>query len=223
MSDFDRTHEPMAVVMTLNDLPECSVSLAQAHAQWAWCARRVFAPAGVPLQFKPVDFSELLSAPKMWLRLDFSGQAFGVALSPAWAAALVIADGWSLDSLDDASLDAWCRVRWASAFPAGLTLLQAGFSATAAGLDALSAWPLKQAWQAIHVDSQERSGHEIQLCAPADFPLQAMAQLVSACAQSVQPSPMAGVYLDLPLVAARWTSDAADVVDLAVGDLLLVG
>jgi hypothetical protein len=219
----DPTFAAAAVTMTLADLPECPVSPAQAHAQWAWCARRVFAPAGVPLQFLPQDQAGLRAAPWIWLRLNFAGQEFGLALSEAWAAALVLADGWALEGLDDASLDAWCRVRWAANFPQGLMLLQAGFSAAAAGLDALSSWPWHQAWRGVHVASQEDSGHEVQLWAPADFPAQAAAQLVSGCAQSVLASPLAGLHLDLPLVAARWTADAADVVDLAVGDLLLVG
>jgi hypothetical protein len=223
MQVFDQNNAALAVPMSLQDLAELPISLAQANAQWAWCSRHVFTPAGLPVQFKPLADDSAMVQPVFWLRLNFAGQDFGLALPQAWAASLFLMDGWTQDGMDDASLDAWCRVRWASAFPAGLLLLQAGFSADGAGFPSLDTWPITQSWQGLHLDSQERSGHDIQLWAPVDFPLQSAAKLVGACAQTVQASPMAHVHLNLPLIAARWTADATDVIDLAVGDLLVLG
>jgi hypothetical protein len=58
---------------------------------------------------------------------------------------------------------------------------------------------------------------------PDHFPVKALAELVGQQAKAVVPSPLSGLPITLPMIAARWCMNAEDLMDLVVGDLLLIG
>jgi hypothetical protein len=218
------TNEPSSLVqaLSLDDLPVYGMHSAQNNAALAWCSRRHFSVGGVDLQFEPVAQVIFPESAALWMQLDFAGTSCVLALSPEWASALIQNDGWTLDSLDDLSLDMWCRVRWAPLFPSGLLLTQSSFkieSLASITLDGM----VQSSWVGRHVSSRELSGHMIHLWTPEHFPVTALAELVGAKAKTILSSPLLNLPITLPIVAARWCVDADDLIDLAVGDLLLVG
>jgi hypothetical protein len=208
--------------LTLDDLPLCKLNSLQNNAMLTWCSRRIFSIGGVDLQFEPAFDVNSLAPATVWMQLDFAGSACVLALSAAWAAALIQQDGWTLDAMDDLSLDMWCRVRWAPHFPSGLILAQSGFKVESLGPMALEGMT-QLAWIGRHASSQELSGHELHLWTPENFPVKALAELVGQQAKAVLPSPLSGLPITLPMIAARWCMDAEDLMDLVVGDLLLIG
>lgn len=208
--------------LTLADLPVLELHPALSNAHLLWCSRRHFSVGGVDLQFEPVADVTPLAPVAIWMQLDFAGAPCVLGLSAAWASALIQSDGWTLESLDDASLDLWCQTRWARQFPAGLLLTQSCFKRESLGLPVGEAMN-RSAWIGRHVSSREISGHQLQLWTPDSFPVMALAELVGLKAKAVLPSPLSSLPITLPMVAARWSVDAQDLVDLAVGDLLLVG
>ena len=146
--------------LTLDDLPLCKLNSSQNNAMLTWCSRRIFSIGGVDLQFEPVFEVNSLAPATIWMQLDFAGSACVLALSAAWAAALIQQDGWTVDAMDDLSLDMWCRVRWAPHFPSGLILTQSGFKVESLGPMALEgmtqlAWIGRQAPVVVQAETVE--------------------------------------------------------------------
>jgi len=208
--------------LSIDDLPVEVMGSAKNNAIQAWCSRRLFSVGGIELQVEPVADVKSPVPASIWMQLDFAGAACVIALSKAWTSALIQNDGWTLDSLDDLSLEMWCRVRWVPLFPPGLSLIQAGFNRESLGAIPLESMS-QSTWCGRHASSRESSGHIIDLWTPEDFPVTALAELVGTRAKTILPSPLAKLPITLPLVAANWCVDAEDLIDLAVGDLLLVG
>lgn len=171
-----------------------------------------------------VDFMHAAAwEPAVWLWLEWAGVPLLAGVSPAWADALArTLAGAAVDQLGDASLDLLCQLKLASRLPAGLTLRQAARSRQALddgpdGLDCLGVWAAR------HLDTGEPSGHAVQVWAGEGFALQALLGAFVPLSVARQPSPLAAMPLALPLVAARWQVAADQLLDLAVGDVLILG
>jgi hypothetical protein len=166
---------------------------------------------------------DLAWRPAAWLWLEWAGVPLLAGVSPAWADALSLTlAGAAIDQLGDASLDLVGQLKLAPRLPAGLTLRQAartrqGLDDGPDGLDSLGVWVAR------HVDTGEPSGHAVQLWAGSGFALQALLGAFVPLSTARQPSPLADLPLALPLVAARWHVAADQLLDLAVGDVLILG
>jgi hypothetical protein len=106
-------------------------------------------------------------------------------------------------------------------WPGGLVLRQATvafetLTGVPEGLQALGTWVGR------HQHTGEPSGHEVTLWAAPDFPLAALLDACAAWASARLPSPLEGLPIEMPLVAARWSIEAGQLADLAVGDVLLL-
>lgn len=161
--------------------------------------------------------------PAVWLWLEWSGVPLLAGVSTAWAGAMAqTLAGAGIDQLSDAGVDLLCQIKLAPRLPAGLMLRQAARARQALddGLDGLE---LLGVWAARHLGTDEASGHAVQLWAGAGFALQSFLSAFAPLSSGRQASPLAGVPMTLPLVAARWHVDADQLLDLAVGDVLILG
>jgi len=196
------------------------------NADLALLAPLVFDVGGAPVRFGWVpcvdsDLASLESA--AWLWLTWSGMPLLVAASPALADAVTqsVAD-LGMDQLGDTGIDLFAQLMLAPNLPPGLTLRQAALARERLaelpqGLEPLGVW------QGRHRDSGEPSGHRLLLWAGPGFPLAALLGAVAGlAAQRLRPA-LASLPLALPLVAARWQVGADQLLDLAVGDVLILG
>jgi hypothetical protein len=147
--------------------------------------------------------------------------------SAAWAGALAQAEGVALAQLGPETLDLLCQLRLAPRLPTGLTLRQAAFERLALAAEAAEAaegpgLALAGQWVGRHLATGEASGHALQLWAPPGFALQALLQTLEPLVSDTLASPLAQLPIALPLVAARWQLPAAELIDLAVGDVLVL-
>lgn len=200
--------------------------VAHRNADLALLSRLVFAVGGAPVRFawSSCTESDLASSRSAaWLWLTWSGMPLLVAVSPALADAVgqSVAD-LGMDQLGDSGIDLFAQLMLAPHLPAGLTLRQAALerehlAELPQGLELLGVW------QGRHRDSGESSGHRLWLWAEPGFPLAALLGAVAGLAAQRLPSALASLPVTLPLVAARWQVEADQLLDLAVGDVLILG
>lgn len=220
------------IPVALEELPELDGrEVARCNADLAQFGRRVFSVAGAPVLFhraseNEVSRSELdteLARPgSAWLWLEWSGVPLLAVVSPALAEAVaqMVADT-GVDQLGPSGMELFGQLMLAPRLPEGLMLRQIGLSRMALG-EMPSTPELLGTWWGRHRGTGEPSGHRITVFAAADFPLVALLTVVAGMASAILPSPLAGLPIPMPLVAARWSVDALQLIDLAVGDVLIL-
>lgn len=220
-----------------DDLPALdAAAVALRNADLAQLGRRVFALGGVAVRFHQAALPPQGAAraegglndpaaqePAVWLWLEWAGVPLLAGVSEAWAGAVAQSlAGLGLDALGEPGLDLLCQLQLAPRLPAGLILRQAARSrghleGVPGGLTFLGCWA------GLHHASGEPSEHTVQLWAPPGLAVQALLAAFVPLARETLPSPLAGVPIALPLVAARWPMDAVVLQDLSVGDVLILG
>jgi hypothetical protein len=249
LSATPRSPDP-AAALGLADLAALDAGeAARRNADLAYLARRVFRLGGVAVRFIADTAPNAEAAPTaagagagggpaatagaaglveaaddvaVWLWLEWAGAPLLAGLSAAWAAALAQGAGVGLEQLSDETLDLLWQLRLSARLPAGLVLRQAAFRREAL-TDLPAGLAFTGRWTGLHQATGEASGHGVQLWAGPGFPLQALHRAFEPFVSEVLPSPLAQLPIALPLVAARWSVDAAELQDLAVGDVLLLG
>lgn len=159
--------------------------------------------------------------PAVWLWLEWAGAPMLAGLSAAWAGAATQAAGVGLEQLSDETLDLLAHLRLSARLPAGLVLRQAAFRREALADLPKGLVPIG-GWTGRHLSTDEASGHAVRLWAEPGFPVQSLLRAFEPFVSEVLPSPLAQLPIALPLVAARWSVDAGELRDLAVGDVLLI-
>lgn len=216
-----------ATPITRDDLPGLDGrEVALRNADLALLGRAVFSVGGAPVGFQRVPGAVSVSPsgqPAVWFRLTWSGLPLLVAASTALADAVAqsLADV-GVDQLGASGLELLSQLMLAPLLPAGLTLREAACSREALTEMPEVTEPLGT-WQGRHLDSGEPSGHWLALWAEPRFPLAALLGAVAGLASSHRPHALAALPIALPLVAARWSVDADQLLDLAVGDVLILG
>lgn len=195
------------------------------NADLAFLDRRIFQLGGLELRFVRLDdgapTAETAAPPAAWLWLERAGVPLLAGFSAAWAGAWTQDAGMGLDQLSEEALNLLAQLTLSPRLPAGLTLRAAALERDAMtdlppGLGAVGRWSGRDA------ATGEPSGHEIQVWGGAGCTPQALYATVAPLTHRVLPPPLAQVPVPLPLVAARWSVDADQLHDLAVGDVLLL-
>lgn len=210
-----------------------AAEVARHNAGLAFLARRVFTLGGLPVRFERLvdtDVDDPAEPPALWLALALAGVPLLAGVSAAWAGALAQAEGVALAQLSPETLDLLCQLRLAPRLPTGLTLRQAAFERRALAAEAAETaeaaerpgLALAGHWAGRHLATGEASGHALQLWTPTGFALQALLQTLEPFVSGTLASPLAQLPIALPLVAARWQLPAAELIDLAVGDVLVL-
>ena len=199
--------------------------VARRNADLAQMGRLVFSVGGASVRFTRTPCDQAITeAPReaVWLSLHWAGMPVLGAVSPALAhaVALSLADQ-DLEQLGPESVGLFAQIVLAPLWPAGLVLRQAAvayerLTGMPEGLQALGTWVGR------HQNTGEPSGHAVTLWAAPDFPLAALLEACTGWASARLPSPLEGFPVELPLVAARWSVEAGQLADLAVGDVLLL-
>jgi hypothetical protein len=206
-----------------NDLAELDgEAVSRRNADLSRLGRCIFSIGGAPVRFEwsPDSVETFQSA--VWLRLTWSGLPMLVVVSDALAEAVAqsLAD-LGIGQLGASGLELFAHLMLAPRLPQGLVLTEAALS-----LEALSEGPQELqslgVWKGRHIRSDEPSGHLLQLSVGPDFPLESLLNACAGWASSSLPPPLAGLPIALPLVVARWCVDADQLLDLAVGDVLIL-
>ena len=215
----------------LDDLPAIDAAQAgQINVDLACLARCVFDIGGAKVRFvgqlpSPPGSLQGSSAaadePAAWLWLEWAGVPMLAGFSAAWAGAATQALGVGLDQLSDEALDLLAQWQLSPRLPKGLVLRQAALSRSALrGVPEGLGW-VRQ-WSGLHEATAEPCGHSVQLWAAPGLPLHALHQVLAPLAIATVPTALAHLPITLPLVAARWSVDAAVLRDLSIGDVLLL-
>lgn len=213
--------------VTFDDLPLLEGrEVALRNADLALLGRAVFSVGGAPIRFQRtpgVAAASLRSPAAAWLWLSWSGQPLLAAASAPLAEAVAqsVADA-GLEQLGPSGIELFAQLMLAPLLPDGLTLRQAALSR-----EAMSEMPALReplgTWQGRHLESGEPSGHWLALWAGPQFPLAALLGAVAGLASSRLAPALAALPVAMPLVAARWSVEADQLLDLAVGDVLMLG
>lgn len=195
-----------------------SAEVARRNQDLREMARRIYAVASQPLRFAWMPGR---TAPEGGLlaELFWQGQPVRVALSRAWSQSLVSSVLPDLQALSPEVLDLLAITRAAPALPPGVVLRRLHLQSESLADDTLG---FVGTWAGSDAVSNEATGHELGLWGGADFPVYAFFRAFDAWVLRHLPSPLAGCPMSLPLVGARWQAPAADLHDLAVGDILLI-
>lgn len=207
----------------LEDLPsESSVAVLRRNQDLAHFARRVYRMAGTGLRFTRLGEDETLATPEdVYLSLTYAGTPFVLRVSGAWAEALAQEAGVSMTDLSGPSLQLLCMTRLIPLLPREVRL-QSAHWVTPESQQVLLGLSHVGAWAGVHARTGEFTGHRFAVFAPDGFPLYSFFSSCDVWLQERTPSVLINLALPLPLVAARWSVKAADMVDLAVGDVLFI-
>ena len=213
----------MLSTLDLSELSELKAQdVAWRNADLAFFARRIYQLAGLQLRFERLDpFDSPTPAQKggVWLALRFGGQEVVLGCSHAWAQTLLQAQGWTVEGLSEESLDLLGQTRLASALPSGVALQRISFEPS--GLLSAALEPLGT-WRAHHAATQETSDILVSVWAPPGFAIYAFFKTWDAWLLGQEKPRFASLPWTMPLICARWTTDAADIQGLALGDVLLI-
>jgi hypothetical protein len=185
-------------------------------------SRREYHLDGLRLRFERIETTQTPQAGDIWLALLHAGSIVHLRVSRQWADSLAGAAGISLEGLGRDKLELLCLIRLSPHLPKSVQLLAVAYS-----LADLHQEPHELynhgAWRGVHTITGEVSGYVLQIFAEQTFPVYAfIASFDPYLKRSLAPR-MASLPLSVPLVAARWTADAGDLIGLEVGDVLLIG
>jgi hypothetical protein len=216
-------------VLELRDLaqeePDC---VMRRNADLLHLGRCVYHFAGS--NFKWVRMSSVPEGDQpgdLWLALTFQGQPVMLRVSQAWAQALAGGVGLDICTLDDDLLNVLCLSRLVPHLPRGLIWL--GVSRSRSDLLAWSVWTQEVSWHDFGVWiahdplTEEPGTWQVQIWGQPDMALYALWHAFDPYVAHRPPTPLSESPWALPLVAARWSVDALELTDLAVGDVLLIG
>jgi hypothetical protein len=214
----------MLSTLELSELPEVPVhEVAWSNADLQFFARRVYRFAGLQVRFgRQGEASAVAPSAKsgVWMALAFAGQELVLQCSQACAQTVLQAQGWSLEGLSPEALQLMGQTRLAPVLPDGVVLRSLSFASNAMlspGLVPMGTWAAR------HASTQEPSEISMRVWAPPGFAFYAFAKAWDAWLLGHEKPRFAALPWTLPLVCARWSTDAADIEDLAVGDVLLIG
>lgn len=214
---------PKPCPLTLDDLPELDAQmLAECNADLLHMGRREYDFVGQVLRFerRSVEPSAPLAG-DVWLAFQHAGSPLHVRVSRPWADAMAGAAGLSLNELGRDKLELLCLTRLSPLLPSTLQFLAAAFSN--ADLPQLPEPFLNHGtWCGVYSATGEVSALDFQIVAPSNFPVYAFIASFDRYLMRWLPPRLAGLPLSVPMVAARWTIDAGDLVGLEVGDVLLI-
>lgn len=179
-------------------------------------ARRIYGLGGQRLRFAVSEQAPPQGG--LQAQISWQGHSLWVALDRAWSAALL--SRWPGQQLAAPQvLELMALTRVAPALPQGVGLERLWQAAPG---EAAPPAPLAGVWTGQLADTGEPSGHALALWAAPELPVYAFFQAFDAWLVELAPTPLAGLPIDLPLVAARWQAPAADLQDLAAGDVLMI-
>lgn len=214
---------PASSPLGLEDLTALDAQAVMARNADLWhLSRREYDVGGLDLRFERVETPQPAQAGDIYLALLHAGSLAHVRVSRPWADSLASAVGIRLDGLGPDKLELLCLTRLSPHLPKSVQ-----FQAAAYALTDLPPTPNALhdhgTWCGVHSNTGEFSGHALQILADGAFPVYAFIAAFDQYLKRALPPRMAGLPLSVPLVAARWTTDAADLVGLEVGDVLLIG
>ena len=213
-----------AVSIGIEDLTELAgPEVAARNGDLQHFARREFALGGPPFRFERVMGQEPgAQRGDVWLALQFAGSAVVIRVAREWAAGLADASGVVLADLNNEMLNLLCLTRLAPRLPPGVSFLSAAFSRDGLEL-AFDGLEARGTWRSKLAATGEQGGQGFQLWAGSGFPVYAFLAAFDGQVHRWLPPALATLNLSLPLVAARWSLDADQLVGLAPGDVLLIG
>lgn len=214
---------PAPVALTIDALtPLDAASVAARNTDLAHMAWREYALGGAAVRFERRQTVEALSGPgDVWLSVLHAGSPARLRISRAWADALASSAGLRLRDMGRDKLELLCLTRLMPHWPETVTLEAAAFTQDdlAAPSDALVSHGV---WVGVYTASQEDSGHAVEVLAAPAFAVYALIAAFDQHLLRARPPRLAQLPWSLPLVAARWTIDAGELVGLEVGDVLLI-
>lgn len=207
----------------LADLPEVSAQeVRERNRDLAQFSQRLYAVGGQDLILSRCDPSALhQQAGDVWASLSFSGSLLWIRLTRSWAKALADSVGVRLDDLHDETVNFLAFARLMPLLPQGVELLEVGFI----GASPMAVPPRLEphgCWSATVALTQEASGHGVEIWAEPAFATYAFLAAFDRFSKPLGPPRLSSLSLSLPLVAARWSVPSSDLLDLAVGDVLLL-
>jgi hypothetical protein len=213
----------MLSALEINELPELKADdVARRNADLQFFAGRIYQFTGLHLRFgyqQDAVSSASVNDGGVWLVLGFGGQDLVLHCSQAWVQAVLHSQGWSVEGLSEEALNLLGQTRLATLLPGGVALQRLSFSP--AGLLSNTLEP-QGTWVARHATTQEQSAISVRIWAPPSFSIYAFVKTWDAWLLSQEKPRFAGLPWTMPLVCARWTTEAADIQGLAVGDVLLI-
>lgn len=213
----------MFSTLNISELPELNAhDVATRNADLQFFARRIYQFAGLQWRLERQDdagSSGSVNAGGVWLGLVFGGQDVVLHCSHASVQTLLQSQGWSVDDLSEEALSLMGQTRLAPVLPAGVALQRLSFSAS--GLLSSALKP-QGSWVARHATTQEPSEIAVGVWAPPGFAIHAFVKTWDAWLLKQEKPRFAGMPWTMPLIAARWKTEVADIHGLAVGDVLLI-
>lgn len=209
--------------LTLNDLAVLDgPCVAKRNMDLLHLSRREYHCAGLVLRFGRQDADPTPDqAGDVWLALVHAGQPLRLRISKPWAESLAGSAGLTLHGLDRGKLDLLCLTRLVPHLPSTLQYQAAAFAPTELP-EPTEDFVNHGIWCGVHCETDEVSGHQVQIEAAANFPIYGFFASFDRYLRRAKPHRLAQLSLPVPLVAARWTVQASDLVGLEVGDVLLI-
>lgn len=206
---------------SLPNLPLAEVQMRNRDLQHF--ARREFVCAGVSLRFQRVTGHEAAAQRgDVWLALQFAGSPVVLRVARDWAQLVANSAGVALADLHNDTLNLLCLTRLVPKLPPGVRYEMAAFSQDSLGVT-LEGLDSRGSWAASNALSGEPCNYRLQLWAAEGFPVYAFFAAFDAYVRRFLPSALQSFPLSLPLVAARWSIEADQLVGLELGDVLIIG
>lgn len=214
---------PIPRTLSLRDLPEVDAkAVMQRNADLRHMSRREYEFGGMALRFERFwDVAPGRGKGDIWLALVHAGAPVRLCLSRTWAEFFAGMAGLTLSEIGRDKLELLCLTRLVPHLPRSVQ-----FQAVAYTPDDLPPFQGELVshghWRGVQAATGEFSGHEFQIEAAEGFAAYAFLSTFDPFLRRHLPSPLATLALPLPLVAARWVAEAADLADLEVGDVLFI-
>lgn len=210
-------------VLGLNDLPLLEArAVQQRNRDLRQLGRREYALEGMPLLWSmEVEAADDLMF-EVWLAFEHAGHPVHMGCSHSLVQAWLSPWGLKLSELNLQSLDFLALSRLVPQLPDTVRFGCAALKAEALGSTEMPMVSHGQ-WQARHAQTGEALAHRLRLVAPPDFPVYGFFGALDAVLKPrLLPPRLARLSISLPLVAARWDMQSAELAGLEVGDVILL-
>jgi hypothetical protein len=210
-----------AKTLAISDLP--SLSLKDCVAQNAAVSTlggKAYRLANQDILWTLGDSKDAQEAIKV--AVQFNGQNMVLGLSSALINALLAPEGGNLDSLNLEIIELVARIKLLPKLPQGIAL-------TGIYLDPqvlpenLQALPLQVSLSAHALNTKESLSWGVNVYALAQTSLKAFLKCFDVFVTQAVPSPLLKATVPMPLVVAKTTIPAQDLLDIAIGDVILIG
>lgn len=207
-----------AIPLSLNDLQAVTVKEAVTqNAVLTATARKTYQIAGT--QFVLTLGESNVDALKV--AVQFNGQNIVLALSESLVNVLLKDEGGQLSALNDELLALVVRLKLIPQLPAGIEF-KAAYLALDTVPENLAALPLQACLQAKNSMSMESLGWNVSIYALPQTSLGVFLKSFDFLVVGLTPSPLLRASIPMPIVAAQTSVSAEQLLDLAIGDVILL-